>query len=270
MREEIVSFVRDTRENEPLFIEMVGISYCDGGYRIERRNSGIYVVEYILQGRGTVESDGVRFHPQAGDVYLLHRGSNHWYASDGQDPWVKIWCNMGGPLAEGLVASYGLGGVLHVPAFGDPGCFERLYQAALRHRADRPALHSEAALLLHELMIQLSARLRHTADAGQTEAERLRAFLDGKLHEKIAMEDIGRQIFRSPSQATRLFRQAYGVTPYRYLIDRRIETAKLLLLNSNLSVREIAHELCFADEHYFSNRFKMSTGRSPRQFRNRS
>ncbi len=269
MREDIISFVRDGRASGPFWIEMAGVSYCDGNYRIERTHSDITVIEYVLEGRGTVHVDGHRFYPQAGDVYLLHRGSDHWYTADAQEPWVKVWCNVGGPLVDALIAYYGLSNVYHVPGFGNGDCLKRLLEAARRNQSDRSALLGEAALLLHELIIELSAFVHRDVRPEQDEAERLRTFLDGKLYDKLTMEDISRQIYRSPSQATRIFRKAFGVTPYHYLLERRLETAKLLLINSSLPIRTIASQLCFADEHYFSNRFKASVGQSPRQYRNR-
>ena len=55
MQEEIISFLNeDTQMESPFFIEMTGISYCDETYRIARKNSSMYVFEYILDGEGTV------------------------------------------------------------------------------------------------------------------------------------------------------------------------------------------------------------------------
>ena len=49
-----------------------------------------------------------------------------------------------------------------------------------------------------------------------------------------------------------------------------IEFAKKLLIDTNLSVREIALKLCFADEYYFSNIFKTKTGKTPTEYRRES
>ena len=63
-------------------ITICGISYCDGTYRIERRNSQVYTLEYILKGTGEIQlPDGSRVCPSKGDVYLLHQGENHLYYS---------------------------------------------------------------------------------------------------------------------------------------------------------------------------------------------
>ena len=76
MKEEIISFVKPI-QNIPFFIQMTGISYCDGSYKIQRANSKIYVFEYILEGEGTVIIDDKKFYPSKGDIYILHKGSNH-------------------------------------------------------------------------------------------------------------------------------------------------------------------------------------------------
>ena len=59
----------------------------------------------------------------------------------------------------------------------------------------------------------------------------------------------------------------FGVTPYRYLLSRRLETARLLLRGTALPVREIAFRLCFSDEHYFSSLFRRKTGQTPSAYR---
>ena len=81
------------------------------------------------------------------------------------------------------------------------------------------------------------------------------------------MEELAEEICLSPSQLTRVFRAAYGQTPYRYLLGRRLETACLLLRGTSLPVREIAAHLCFSDEHYFSSLFRQKIGVSPLAYR---
>ena len=57
------------------------------------------------------------------------------------------------------------------------------------------------------------------------------------------------------------------MTPYKYILNGKTETAKMMLLNTNMPIKEIAYELSFADEHYFSNMFKKLTGTSPKKYR---
>lgn len=67
---------------------------------------------------------------------------------------------------------------------------------------------------------------------------------------------------------SRLFRQAYGCTPCRYLINIRIEEASRKLLATTLPIGEIALRCGFSDHASFCRVFKQLTGKSPAAFRN--
>ncbi|MEU5879710.1 helix-turn-helix transcriptional regulator [Spirillospora sp. NPDC047279] len=68
----------------------------------------------------------------------------------------------------------------------------------------------------------------------------------------------------------RLFREAYGETPGRYLGRRRIERAQELLRSANLTVTEICMLVGFTSVGTFCTRFKEQTGLTPTEFRDRS
>jgi AraC-like DNA-binding protein len=95
----------------------------------------------------------------------------------------------------------------------------------------------------------------------------LKEYLDNHLSERLNLEKCGEITFLSVSQTIRSFRNAYGVTPYEYLNQRRINTAKLLLRNSTLGIEEIAVQTGFPDHNYFSKYFKKKVGVSPSRFR---
>ena len=57
------------------------------------------------------------------------------------------------------------------------------------------------------------------------------------------------------------------MTPYGYYITKKLETARIMLLDSNLSIKEIARKLGFQYESHFSGIFTEKTGMSPVKFR---
>ena len=71
----------------------------------------------------------------------------------------------------------------------------------------------------------------------------------------------------SKSWFLRLFRQYMGTTPYNFLLSTRITRAKELLVLTDFSVCEIAHQVGFGDESNFSTRFTAMVGQSPQQYR---
>lgn len=73
MKEDLYPFL-PTRDNPTFFAELIGISYCDGTYLIQRKNSRLYVLEYVIAGTGTIIIDGKQYTASAGDIYLLQAG----------------------------------------------------------------------------------------------------------------------------------------------------------------------------------------------------
>ncbi len=71
----------------------------------------------------------------------------------------------------------------------------------------------------------------------------------------------------SPGHFSRIFRQQFGCTPQRYLLQRRIDHARHLLQESDLAVRQIAQSLGYRDVYFFSRQFKALVGQPPAAFR---
>ena len=71
----------------------------------------------------------------------------------------------------------------------------------------------------------------------------------------------------SKTQIHRLFKEEYGVSPIRYLIDRKIEISKKLLENEGLKISEIAEALSFSDARHFSKTFFRREGLLPSEYR---
>jgi len=65
----------------------------------------------------------------------------------------------------------------------------------------------------------------------------------------------------------RSFKQQIGLSPHQYLLRCRVERAKALLLQNELTVVEIAHRVGFADQSHLNRHFKQLTGLAPKQWR---
>ncbi|MCI5649183.1 MAG: AraC family transcriptional regulator [Fusicatenibacter sp.] len=270
MREEFVTFPGPQAENR-FWIELAGISYCDGSYRI-RRNAGehVIVMEYVLGGEGTILVNGRAYQAKEGDIYLLPPGKSHDYYSDAKNPWTKIWFNARGPLTESLLEIYNPGQRVVFENAGGCSFFERIH-AIGKNRSDTAAeKHQSAALVFHELLQYLYQKY----DAGErTYSEETRVcieFIENHITESISLKQLGELVYLSESQVIRNFRRDLGVTPYEYILDRKMEQAKLLLRSTRLRVKEIAFHLGFCDEHYFTYLFGKRNGQTPMAYRKSS
>jgi AraC-like DNA-binding protein len=92
-------------------------------------------------------------------------------------------------------------------------------------------------------------------------------FIRLRLHEPLTPTLIARQVQHTPSQLNRLFKTTTGLSPMKYVEHLRMESAQLLLANSDLSVQEISQLVGFRQLPYFSRRFHRHTGNTPLKFR---
>ena len=114
-------------------------------------------------------------------------------------------------------------------------------------------------------LIQFIAR--HNNDDKFSEALMLKEYIDKNAVKELTLEQMADLISHSVSQTIRIFKKEYGVTPYEYMLAKRIELAKLMLKNTNLRVKDISVQTGFNDEHYFSLLFRKRTGHTPLQYR---
>ena len=70
----------------------------------------------------------------------------------------------------------------------------------------------------------------------------------------------------SKSHFRRLFKNKYGISIHKYLIEVRLNKARSLLKNSNINCTNIASICGFSDNFSFSKLFKIKYGISPKQF----
>ena len=87
------------------------------------------------------------------------------------------------------------------------------------------------------------------------------------MYDKLDLDSLSRALHLSKSTVIRTFKAAYGQTPYDYLLSLKMEAAKLLLRDTDMTVAETAVRLAFSDAHYFSNLFFERTGVRPREYR---
>jgi AraC-like DNA-binding protein len=105
-------------------------------------------------------------------------------------------------------------------------------------------------------------RLRHLA-----RLRRVRDRIDREYAQPLDVEALARDVHMSAGHLSREFRQAYGESPYGYLMTRRIERAMALLHRGDLSVTEVCFEVGCASLGTFSTRFTELVGVPPSVYR---
>lgn len=96
---------------------------------------------------------------------------------------------------------------------------------------------------------------------------RARDRMDREYAQPLDVPALARTALMSPAHFSRRFREAYGETPYAYLMTRRIERAKALLRRGDLSVTDVCFAVGCTSLGSFSARFAELVGQTPSAYR---
>jgi transcriptional regulator GlxA family with amidase domain len=98
---------------------------------------------------------------------------------------------------------------------------------------------------------------------------RVREHIEHKLADKVSLRELAVIAGLSAGHFSRAFRQSVGVSPHRYLQQRRVATAADLIRSTNRPLVEIALSVGFSDQSHFTRVFARARGETPTAFRRR-
>lgn len=109
------------------------------------------------------------------------------------------------------------------------------------------------------------------AARGEDPVEKAVRFInDNILLQPITVSDAADVAGLSPAHFTRMFQNKIGIAPVKYIIEVKMNYAKKMLAEQDLSIKEIARLLHYEDQLYFSRQFTKCMGMSPRKYRSES
>ena len=263
MIESFRNFTSLNNPDEPLNVLFCGETYCDKSFKIQRECSDLTALEYIVEGTGTLDIEGQHFSPSAGDVYFLKKGTNHKYISDDKDPWHKFWVVFDGPFAESLIQNYLSDDTYYFENCAVKSYFEEIFKIS---QSDLPynVMVKKISIELLKIFMYLHDMMKlDTEDL----AEIIKKYLDESVEDDFNLDKLSEEVNYSKNYIINVFSKRYGVTPYKYFLERKIEVSKSYLTHTNVSIGDIAKILHYADQQYYSTVFKRSQGISPMKFR---
>lgn len=94
------------------------------------------------------------------------------------------------------------------------------------------------------------------------------AYIQAYLSQELSVTELAAIAQMSPHYFSSLFKQATGLAPHQYIIQARIEAAKQLLANRELTIVEVCHQVGFQSQSHFTHVFRKHTGITPKVYRN--
>lgn len=248
-------------------LTLVGIGVSQTNSLKQPRVFGQYAIVYVLQGRGTYsDASGWEQAIEPGDLIIVFPALRHIYNPLPGTNWVTSFLCFQGPAFD-LWQTSGLldtrRPVYHLEPVDE---WSRRINAVFVPSQRRPLL--EVCRLQNLLAAIVSGEGRLQVYEEETRwAQRACGILEADLKGSPDWSKVSREFGLSPESFRKRFTRITGQTPARYHMGRRVDHACELMVSGHLTDKQIAEELGFCDEFYFSRRFREITGKSPRRFR---
>lgn len=246
-----------------LGIERIEASFRGNGFAPHRHDT--YALGLTLSGVQTFHYRGESRFSQPGNIIVLHPDELHDGAAGTEDGLryrmlyvaPELIRQAGGETDVSLP-------FVATPVFSDPD-FARALGEALTDIEANPD-----ALVFDDVLARIAAGLqRHAgmpaqrfAASARTAVDRATVYLREHSERTVTSQDLEAVTGLDRYTLARQFRRLTGTSPHRYLVMRRLESARGAML-SGVPLAEAAMEAGFADQSHFTRHFKKSYGLTP-------
>ncbi len=279
-----ISFVIPDRililvKNNPLiadlFITDIGY-YPQARFHYRERPSGStqFILIYCIEGTGEIRLNKTPHLVSADHFFIIPSGMSHSYHSDEQNPWSIYWIHFSGNKS-GIYSRFAC----------KPMPIERSQTSRTSDRVDLFAeifrnldrgFSIETLEYINLCLPHLLASFTHLSqfrlikESGEKDpvAQSINFMLE-HLTKKLKLEEIADVTGLSASHYSRLFLNRTGHPPIDYFIQLKIQRACHLLDNSGWMIADVAREMGFDDQFYFSRVFRKVMAMSPVEYRKR-
>ncbi|CAH1210844.1 HTH-type transcriptional activator RhaS [Paenibacillus plantiphilus] len=261
-----------------LYVLFTGESQTKPNHRIGPKVYGFYLLHHVLAGSGTFTCADQTYTLHAGQSFLIQPDQLISYESHVEAPWHYRWIAFEGRQAEELIASAGLSTeqpIIDTGANRRIGALFRSMERTFRQGGSAAAVQLRSAGYLQLLFAEFSSLPADNSDPsivapdnGEALFQQVIRYLSSQYAEPVSIERMASTLGYNRAYLSRLFKQRTGITPVAFLLQLRLDKARLLLRErTELTIEQIASSVGFQDPLYFSKQFRRFYDYSPSGYR---
>lgn len=239
--------------------------WARGCYR-NRTNSGVFALEFVQKGKFLFVQNGRKHVVCPGEVYIVQMGGDNEMSVYNCDYGLKKAIEITGPALTAVLQSTGL--IKHdVVRPENPDWLRDKFTEAHELCKDTdPESVKKSSTLVYELLLDLGRTVAHSEYP--VKLQMIISYLEQNIGNALSIGDLCKTFTISSASLHRLFVKHLQVSPIEYFISLKMNAAKELLITGSVySIKEIAAQLGYDNQMYFSTEFKKRVGVSPRAYR---
>ena len=230
-----------------------------------------YVIHYFTKGKGCYRDDRTPEYCFEDDhIVIFYPGFRHWVGPVDREDLEHYYVLFSGDLPRILLSQLEQQKAAIFPITPNQPYKERFVEMMACTTKPTPlSVHRANAMLYTLINETVSLFQSGTRGAGDTNAVEtfINFVAESYRDQKFDMESFLGRIRLTRKHFNSRFKAQTGITAYQYWLSYKIAQAKLLLIGTDKTVKEIAYDLGFNDEFYFSRLFKRKERISPTAFR---
>ncbi len=259
--------------NSPFCPLMAGITHPSRDYFCISSKGGVashlFVLEYVVSGKGYIEVGGKKYEVKAGDTYLMNcPAPARWYA-DPDDPYEKKWLNFTGRFANGLMYTYNMVDKVYVAELDSEEIMDEIHEIMKSYDVADP---KEDNARLMQLIMGVIGRMNDIFErdkkSEKVNFQQILGYIANNLrYESLSPASICHSFFISERTLTRMFAKNLGISPAKYILLQRTEMGKKMLAETDMTVDRISAILHFSGTRHFRRVFEEYCGMTPSEWR---
>lgn len=152
----------------------------------------------------------------------------------------------------------------------DPSSYDNtpmLVQNIIRNEQQGFFLKVELRGIIYQLLARFLKSATPKIDSKDNRIQQAILYICKNIYATVDLDVLSAHACLSKDHFIRLFKKETGTTPLKFINQKKIEKAQLLLITDNSPVKNIAYMLSFDDYSYFNRLFKKITGFTPQEYR---
>ncbi|MDO5136386.1 MAG: AraC family transcriptional regulator [Eubacteriales bacterium] len=265
------------RQPVDLYLRYCGRESCTPSHRFGPNQRRSYVIHVVLEGKGTLELDGMKYYLKPGSAFLLQPGVTAWYEADDKDPWTYCWIGFEGLLADESMSNAGFSRKNPVRVIGCKSEVDQIITQMLAAHELSWKDYLKRNSLLFLLFATLAEDYQSTISVEKVKSDyngfasvyvrQAIEYMNNNYGKRIRIGELADFLGVNRCYLSECFKQHVGISPQEYLQKIRMEKAMQLLQRTDFSVNKVANTVGYQDQLAFSKAFRKYSGRSPMKYK---
>ncbi len=249
-----------------LNISSIGYSYDASVTRFGPSVRNLFIIHYVIQGKGYFNNNAV----SAGEGFLITPGTFEHYYPDHQNPWEFLWI-ISDDLKMAKLLDY-------FNANKQTGIFKYNYVDVIKDFSKFIVESNNSRFGGFEMLENFIKMFKFQQEEKNPKTYTSNAkiyikaaekFIESNIQNPLHVSELIHFLGVTQPYLFKIFKQHLSLSPKQFIMEKKLNRAKLLLLQTDLSVSQISNSVGFFDALSFSKYFKQKMGLSPKNYRNK-